>query len=59
MLLDWKKVSQDQHTNLLYPYVTRIEGACFGGGKTSSCCFVVDENLIFPRRDEVCDCWRR
>jgi hypothetical protein len=39
------------HNMFVRAYVTRIEGASLGGGKTSSCCFEVEENFLFPREE--------
>lgn len=51
---DWDQISQnDQKGHTTETYVTLIEGASLGGGKTSSCCFVVDENPLLPG-EELC-----
>jgi hypothetical protein len=53
MLLDWDGVSQDHMAVSMNTYVTLIDGASLGGGKTSRCCFDVEENSRLPR-GEVC-----
>ncbi len=35
--------------DLIKTYVTLMEGASVGGGKTSSCCFVADEKFLLAR----------
>jgi hypothetical protein len=52
MLQDCRHVNHKKEEKLsAYTYVTLIEGASVGGGKTSSCRLVVDENFLLPNEE--------